>query len=304
MTSNKYRRRRAMRTPTTGVKYQNEPIQAPLQKVDQSSSFNDLGREDARRISEQNNPNTRYIDNPSATTSKRQLSDAMSRQQALIRNAQREVLGSKAVTQLKPSGSFAAPSVPAHPQLVFKGGSVRFQPRANLVTAVAGVASQMLVEPLSDVISDNIIFPLMEKALGRDIPSAAEIRRLQQQGEQVHDFKDAEVNALPEASLEVSVIPLNPIDDVDMSIEVSTPLEAIVEGVEESHSPSPQDYERNREYLIRRAALGDNPTQEEMRAVVAYGLDQHRINFPHLYKKSTQKEMSDLKSSEEKDGFN
>ena len=48
---------------------------------------------------------------------------------------------------------------------------------------------------------------------------------------------------------------------------------------EASHSPSPKDDERNREYLIRRAALGDNPTQEEMRAVVAYGLEQHRINF-------------------------
>ena len=56
-----------------------------------------------------------------------------------------------------------------------------------------------------------------------------------------------------------------------------------MEGVEETHSPSPEDDERNREYLIRRAALGDNPTQEEMRAVVAYGLEQHRINFPNLY---------------------
>ena len=51
----------------------------------------------------------------------------------------------------------------------------------------------------------------------------------------------------------------------------------------ESHSPSPADDERNREYLIRRAALGDNPTQEEMRAVVEYGLQQHRINYPNLY---------------------
>ena len=57
----------------------------------------------------------------------------------------------------------------------------------------------------------------------------------------------------------------------------------IEEGVKETHSPSPQDDERNREYLIRRAALGDNPTQEEMDAVVAYGLEQHRLNFPHLY---------------------
>ena len=56
-----------------------------------------------------------------------------------------------------------------------------------------------------------------------------------------------------------------------------------MEGAEETHSPSPQDDKRNREYLIRRAALGDNPTQEEMRAVVAYGLEQDKINFPHLY---------------------
>ena len=128
-----------MLTPTAGTKYQNEPIQAPLQKVEQSSSFNDLGREDARRIAEQNNPNTRYVDKPTATTSKRQLSDAMSRQQAVIRNAQRQVLGSNAVPQLKPSGTFAAPSVPYRMEPVIQGGSVRLVPRATLVTAVAGV---------------------------------------------------------------------------------------------------------------------------------------------------------------------
>ena len=77
---------------------------------------------------------------------------------------------------------------------------------------------------------------------------------------------------------------MSAIDDVDVLIEDSTPLEAIVEGVEEIHSQSPEDDERNREYLIRRAALGDNPTQEQMDAVVAYGLEVHRINFPHLYK--------------------
>ena len=276
-----------MRTPTAGTKYQNEPIQAPLQKVEKSSSFNDLGREDARRIAEQNNPNTRYVDKPTATMSKRQLSDAMSRQQAVIRHAQRQVLGSKAVPQLKPSGSFAAPSVPPQSQLIFKGGSVRFQPRTNLVTAVASVASQMLVEPLSDGISDNIIFPLMEKALGRELPTSAEIRQKmeseQQTPQQVRTTKDAVVDALPQTSPEASVSPVNPIDDVYVPIEDSTPLEAIVEEVEESHSLSPEDDERNREYLIRRAALGDNPSQEEMRAVVAYGLQQHRINFPHLY---------------------
>ena len=67
--------------------------------------------------------------------------------------------------------------------------------------------------------------------------------------------------------------------------EDSTPLEAIVEEAPmlQPHSLSPEDDERNREYLIRRAALGDNPTKEEMNAVMAYGLEQHRINFPHLY---------------------
>ena len=50
-----------------------------------------------------------------------------------------------------------------------------------------------------------------------------------------------------------------------------------------AHSQASRADTRNREYKIRRAALGDNPTQEEMDAVVAYGLAQHRKNFPHLY---------------------
>ena len=162
---------------------------------------------------------------------------------------------------------------------------MHFQPRANLVTAVAGVAGQMLVEPLSDAISDNIIFPLMEKALGRDIPSAAEIRRLQQQGEQVRSSRDAEAEepsrAPVEAPAEAPVPALNVIDDAEQAIQDSTPLQPIVEEAPmlQPHSLSPEDDERNREYLIRRAALGDNPTQEEMRAIVAYGLEQHRLNL-------------------------
>ena len=61
--------------------------------------------------------------------------------------------------------------------------------------------------------------------------------------------------------------------------QLDTPLQAAM--------PQPEEKlildERNREYQIRRAALGDNPTKEEMDAVVAYGLEQHRLNFPHLY---------------------
>jgi len=79
------------------------------------------------------------------------------------------------------------------------------------------------------------------------------------------------------------VSPLNPVNDAVQTIEDSAPLQTLVEEPLQAHSPSPADDEPNREYLIRRAALGDKPTQEEMNAVVAYGLAQHKKNFPHLY---------------------
>ena len=126
----------------------------------------------------------------------------------------------------------------------------------------------------------------MERAFGRELPTSAEIHQRHELErlipEQVGITKDAVVDVLRQTSPEASVMPLNPINDVVVAIEDSTALEAIAERVEETHSPSPQDDERNREYLIRRAALGDNPTQEQMDKVVAYGLEQHRINFPHL----------------------
>ena len=114
----------------------------------------------------------------------------------------------------------------------------------------------------------------MEKALGRELPTSAEIRQRRelerQNPQQVGSTKDAKVDALPEVSLEASVMPLDSIDDVYVSNEDSTPLEAVVEEAPllQSLSLSPEDDERNREYLIRRAALGEKPTQEEMRAVV------------------------------------
>ena len=69
---------------------------------------------------------------------------------------------------------------------------------------------------------------------------------------------------------------------------VSTPESPVIQPKvatpgEVEKQTQPQFDERNREYQIRRAALGDNPTKEEMDAVVAYGLEQHRLNFPHLY---------------------
>ena len=54
------------------------------------------------------------------------------------------------------------------------------------------------------------------------------------------------------------------------------PFQAIVEGVKESHSPSPEGNGRNSEYLISRAALGGNPAQEKMDKAVEYSLQQHK----------------------------
>ena len=75
----------------------------------------------------------------------------------------------------------------------------------------------MLVEPLSDAISDNIIFPMMETALGRELPTTSEIRQRQEleqrTQQQVRTTKDAVVDALPQTSPEASVSPVNPIED-------------------------------------------------------------------------------------------
>ena len=69
-----------MGEPAAGVKNQNQPIQAPLNQVQKSSSFDDFGREDARRIRETNKPNTRYVDKPVSTPSKNALLSSQSRQ--------------------------------------------------------------------------------------------------------------------------------------------------------------------------------------------------------------------------------
>ena len=96
----------------------------------------------------------------------------------------------------------------------------------------------MLVETLSDVISDNIIFPIMEKALGKKLPTSAELRqRMEQERQnpkQVHNTKDAVVDALPQTTPESSLMHLNTIDNADTPIEDSTPLEMIVDEVKES----------------------------------------------------------------------
>ena len=208
----------------------------------------------------------------------------------MIRDAQRQVLGETAVPKLTPSGKYTAPPVNPKGSVVFQGGVARFQAplRSNLVTAVAGVAGQMLVQPLADVISDNVINPLMGAALDRDIPKMEEIRRLEALQNQINAevaANDARNAAMRQQRLEDTRAPLKEGEE-DAPILPPMASEVIpqqVRAIPITHSQSSSEVDRNREYKIRRAALGDNPTQEEMDAVVAYGLEQHKINFPELY---------------------
>ncbi len=284
---------------------QQELIQGPIQQPSGSQQSTDLGRETARQLRENANPNTRFIDKPTPSTDKNLLRQAAGRQQSMVRDAQQQAFGNRTVPQVKPGGRFVAPSVPTS-NLVFKGGGVRFQPtmRGNLLTAVAGVAAELLVEPVADVISDYVIHPMIGAVLGKGIPSAEELRRIETMKKEI-ELKDAENERLYQQKLEESQLPI---------IEGEAPLPPVLPepasyastvapspyphrsngevnlgssqshlgGASKTHSRSQDD--PNREYKIRRAALGDNPTKEEMDAVVAYGLEQHRKNFPKIYK--------------------
>ena len=59
---------------------------------------------------------------------------------------------------------------------------------------------------------------------------------------------------------------------------------SLAENQEKLEEPEMTQEEKNELNMqSAQAALGDNPTKEEMDAVVAYGLEQHRKNFPQLY---------------------
>ena len=273
---------------------QQELIQGPIQQPSGSQLSNDFGRETAIQLRENANPNIRFIDKPIPTTDRNLLCQASERQQSMIRDAQQQAFNKRNVPQVKLDGMFAAPSVPTS-NLVFKGGGVRFQPtmRGNLLTAVAGVAAELLVEPVADVISDYVIHPMIGAALGKDIPKVEELRRLNElriQNEEEVKAMDAENERIYQQHLEEAAMPIEEGEAPDASILPPPPSQAVLEMSEplprhipRAHSQSPKQVDPNREYKIRRAALGDNPTREEVDAVVAYGLDQHRKSFPHLY---------------------
>ena len=295
MHKNKYQKRRGIRPSTSAASAtQQELFQGPIQQPSGSQLSTDLGRETARQLRENANPNTRFIDKPISTTDKNLLRQAAERQQSMIRNAQQQAFGNRTVPQVKPAGKFAAPSVPTS-NLVFRGGGVRFQPtmRGNLFTAVAGVATELLVEPVADVISDYVIHPMIGAAIGKDIPKVEELRRLNElriQNEEEVKAMDADNERIYQQRLEEAAMPIEEGEAPDAPILPPPPSQAPEEVPESkqrhiprAHSQSPNKVDANREYKIRRAALGDNPTQEEMDAVVAYGLAQHRKNFPRLY---------------------
>ncbi len=295
MSRNKYQRRRGIHPSTTAASaVQSELFQHPVQQPHSSSSSADVGREAARQLRETNNPNTRFIDKPDATTNKNALRGAQNRQQAASRSVQRQVLGEASTASLKPSGRYSAPPVPPRQtmQLVAKGGSIRLAPvpaiGANIAAGVAAYAVERAAQPALEYLGEKLargLYSGYEAIFGdTDGMTFDELQAHHQQIEQeyltrIQGQSNEELNP-PEVTP-----PLNkPVLEAQPTTPKPTAIQPkVAMPVEVEKQTQPQFDERNREYQIRRAALGDNPTKEEMDAVVAYGLEQHRINFPHLY---------------------
>ena len=288
MHKNKYQKRRGMRPSTSAASAtQTELLQGAIQQPSASQQSTDLGRETARQLRENANPNTRFIDKPTPTTDRNLLRQAGERQLSMIRDAQQQAFSEGNTTQAKSKAPTSS--------LVFRGGGVRYQPamRANLMTAVAAIAVEALVEPVADVISDNVIHPLISAVTGRDFLTVEELRR--REAMRIKDNEEVPANdayneAMRQQRLEEAAMPIGLGEAPDAPILPPPPSLARVEASEHqqrhiprAHSQSTKKVDPNREYKIKRASLGDNPSKEEMDAVVVYGLEQHRINFPHLY---------------------
>ena len=303
MSKNKYTRRRSMRRPTAGTRYQNELIQGPIQPTQPRSNAKDVGREAALQISESNNPNTRYVANPSPTTNRNELRSAAARQDAAMRNVQRQVYGKYVVLQVQPSGQFNAPRVlPYEMKLVGEGGVVRMKPvprRSSIAGAVAGVAGDLVAQPLADALSDNVIHPILGAVTGADIPTMEELRIMDQlriRNEEEVAAMDEENERLYQQQLEQDRAPIREGEAPEAPILPPPPSQSHADTsqrprqpIKKTHSQSLKMDTANRDYQIKRAALGENPTKEDMDAVVAYGLEQHRKNFPHLYQSNKSK---------------
>ena len=313
MSRNKYQRRRGLRPSTTAESaVQTELIQGP---VTHSQSSTDLGREAARQVKEQNNPNTRYIDKPDATTNKNLLRAAQAQQQAAMGSIQRQVLGEGVGARLKPAGTHRAPSIPVQPrqmQLVAKGGGIHlgFAPTvgANLAAAGAAYAIEQAAQPALEYLGEKLargLYASKEFLFGDDdgitfddwqeifsqVKQDVETKRAQGQAP-TPEYVDSEIERLRK-----QIANINKPQPRFKPVEVSK--ERVTEQIPEAPASTPEALatqpiqeeaaveEVPSEYQIRQAALGNNPTKEEIAAVLAYGLEQHRINFPHLYEPKT-----------------
>jgi hypothetical protein len=177
-------------------------------------------------------------------------------------------------------------------QLVAKSGSMRLMPvptiGANIAAGVAAYAIERAAQPALEYLGEKLargLYSGYEAIFGdTDGMTFDELqehhRKIEQeylmrtQRQETEDLNPPEATpALNKPVLEAPVTtPKPPVNQP----KLATPVEV-------EKQTQPQFDERNREYQIRRAALGENPTKEQMDAVVAYGLEQHRINFPHLY---------------------
>ena len=279
-----------MRPSTTAASaVQSELIQGP---ITHSQSSTDLGREAARQLRESNNPNTRYIDKPDATTNKNLLRAAQARQQAAMGSVRRQVLGEGVGASLKPSGTYQAPSVPPWQtmQLVAKGGAVRLMPvpaiGANIAAGVAAYAVERAAQPALEYLGEKLARGLYSgyEAIFGDTDGMTfdelqghhrmieqeYLQRLQQQEETITQQTSSPANK------QLSQVPVQTAQpEPEVRQEAST-TEPVIQA-------SPAFDERNLEYQRRRLALGDKPTKEQMDAVRDLGLELHRKQFPQFY---------------------
>ena len=313
MSRNKYQRRRGMRPSTTAASAaQSELIQGP---VTHSQSSTDLGREAARQIKEQNNPNTRYVDKPDATANKNALRAAQARQEAAMGSVGRQVLGEGVAAPLKPSGTHRAPSIPVQPrqmQLVAKGGGIHlgFAPTigANLAAAGAAYAIEQAAQPALEYLGEKLargLYAGKEFLFGDDdgvtfdewqeifntVKQDVQMKKEKGQ-EPTPEYVQGEIERLRKqiANLNKPQPRFKPVEASMDSVKEQIP--EAQESIQEQSATQPIQAEPvveevPTEYQIRRAALGSNPTKDEIAAVLAYGLEQHRINFPHLYEPKT-----------------
>ena len=214
---------------------------------------------------------------------------------------------------MRSKGKFSAPSVPPSP-LVFKGGGVHYQPtnRGSVLTTAVGVVTEAIpqmfpeqTQAVGDWIWDNTLGWVLNKAIGSNTKIGDARRYLEQQeqykqkiaaqdaeNERIYQQRLRDADApiregeaptpptLPLPTPEHSTAAPKPYPNHSGSQTQSTSSQRHFHSEAITHSPK---VDPNHEYKIRRAALGDNPTQEETDAVRNFGLEQHRRHFSELY---------------------